>query len=235
YEARAWGVRSAVPSVRAQRLCPHAVFLPGRFDRYIEVSAQVQQFLTYFTPRVEGISLDEAFLDVAGARRLLGPPAAIGAAIRGRIRDQMGLPASVGVATCRMIAKMASEAAKPTASPAGAVPGPGVFVVEPGGELAFLHPHPVRALWGVGPATHARLERFGVVTVGDLAALPVATLIGALGPAAGRHLHELAWARDPRPVLPEQALKSIGHEETFATDVYDADALHGGGVRQSDA
>jgi DNA polymerase-4 len=235
YEARAWGVRSAMPSVRAQRLCPHAVFLPGRFDRYIELSAQLHQIFLDFTPLVEGISLDEAFLDVAGARRLLGPAPTIAAAIRGRISGEMGLPASVGVATCKMIAKMASEAAKPTASPGGAVPGPGVFVVEPGTELAFLHPHPVRALWGVGPATHARLERFGVVTVGDLAALPVDTLVGALGPAAGRHLHELAWARDPRPVLPEQAVKSIGHEETFASDLFDPVALGVEVVRQSDA
>src|SRR5205085_574213 len=109
--------------------------------------------------------------------------------------DEMGLRASVGVATCKMIAKMASEAAKPSASPGGAVPGVGVFVVAAGGELAFLHPHPVRALWGVGPATHRRLERFGVETVGDLAALPVDSLIGALGPSLGRHLHELSWAR----------------------------------------
>ncbi len=235
YEARAWGVRSAMPSSRARRLCPHAVFLPGRFERYIELSAQLHRIFLDFTPLVEGISLDEAFLDVAGGRRLLGTAPEIAAAVRGRIADEMGLPASVGVATCKMIAKMASEAAKPTASPAGAVPGPGVFVVEPGEELAFLHPHPVRALWGVGPATHGRLERFGVATVGDLAALPVATLVGTLGPALGRHLHELAWARDPRPVVPEQVAKSIGHEETFATDLRDPDVLHVEVVRQSDA
>ncbi len=235
YEARAWGVRSAMPSVRAKRLCPHAVFLPGRFDRYIELSAQLHQIFLDFTPLVEGISLDEAFLDVAGARRLLGPAPTIAAGIRARIRDEMGLPASVGVATCKMIAKMASEAAKPAASPGGAVPGRGVFVVEPGEELAFLHPHPVRALWGVGPATHRRLERFGVETVGDLAALPVQTLVGTLGPAAGRHLHDLAWARDPRAVVPDQVAKSIGHEETFGTDLRDPDVLHVEVVRQSDA
>ncbi len=235
YEARAWGVRSAMPSVRAKRLCPHAVFLPGRFHRYIELSAQLHQIFLDFTPLVEGISLDEAFLDVAGARRLLGPAPLIARGIRARIADEMGLPASVGVATCKMIAKMASEAAKPTASPGGAVPGRGVFVVEPGEELAFLHPHPVRALWGVGPATHRRLERFGVETVGDLAALPVDTLVGALGPAAGRHLHDLAWARDPRAVVPDQVAKSIGHEETFGTDLRDPDALHVEVVRQSDA
>ncbi len=235
YEARAWGVRSAMPSVRAKRLCPHAVFRPGRFHRYIELSQQLHRIFLDFTPLVEGISLDEAFLDVAGARRLLGPAPVIAARIRARIGAEMGLPASVGVATSKMIAKMASEAAKPTASPTGAVPGRGVFVVAPGEELAFLHPHPVRALWGVGPATHRRLERFGVVTVGDLAALPVDTLVGALGSSLGRHLHELAWARDPRPVVPEQAVKSIGHEETFAADMFDLDALHVEVVRQSDA
>ncbi len=235
YEARAWGVRSAMPSVRARRLCPHAVFLPGRFDRYTEVSARLHEILHDVTPLVEGISLDEAFLDVAGARRLLGPAPEIAAAIRRRIADELGLAASVGVATCKMIAKMASEAAKPSASPTGAVPGAGVFVVGAGDEVAFLHPHPVRALWGVGPATHRRLERFGVVTVGDLAALPVDTLIGALGPAVGRHLHDLAWARDARPVVPDQVAKSIGHEETFATDLRHPEVLHVEIVRQSDA
>ncbi len=235
YEARAWGVRSAMPSVRARRLCPQAVFLPGRFERYIELSHQLHEIFLDFTPLVEGISLDEAFLDVAGARRLLGPAIEIAAAIRARIRGEMGLPASVGVATCKMIAKMASEAAKPSASPRGAVPGAGVWVVAAGEELAFLHPHPVRALWGVGPATHRRLERFGVKTVGDLAALPVETLVGSLGPALGRHLHELAWARDPRPVVAEHVVKSIGHEETFATDLRDPDVLHVEVVRQSDA
>ncbi len=235
YEARAWGVRSAMPSVRARRLCPQAVFRPGRFDRYIEVSGRLHAIFQDFTPLVEGISLDEAFLDVAGARRLLGPAPEIAAAIRGRIRDEMGLSASVGVSTRKFLAKMASVAAKPTASPAGAVPGAGVWVVAPGEELAFLHPHPVRALWGVGPATHSRLERFGVRTVGDLAALPVETLVGALGPALGRHLHDLAWGRDPRPVVPEHVVKSIGHEETYATDLRDPGALHVEVVRQADA
>ena len=235
YEARAWGVRSAMPSARAKRLCPQAVFLPGRFERYIELSGRLHDIFLDFTPLVEGISLDEAFLDVAGARRLLGSAPEIAVAIRRRILDDLGLPASVGVATCKFIAKMASVAAKPSAAPGGAVPGAGVLVVAAGEELAFLHPHPVRSLWGVGPATHRRLERFGVQTVGDLAALPVETLVGALGPAQGRHLHELAWARDSRAVVPEHVVKSIGHEETFATDLRDPDLLHIEAVRQSDA
>ena len=235
YEARAWGVRSAMPSVKARRLCPHAIFRPGRFDRYIELSGQLHDIFRDFTPLVEGISLDEAFLDVGGARRLLGSATEIGIAIRRRIGDDMGLAASVGVASCKLIAKLASEAAKPTASPGGAVPGAGVWVVGAGRELEFLHPHPVRALWGVGPATHRRLERFGVRTVGDLAALPVETLIGTLGPALGRHLHELSWARDRRAVVSEHVAKSIGHEETFATDLRDPDVLHVEVVRQADA
>ena len=235
YEARAWGVRSAMPSARARRLCPRAVFLPGRFDRYIEVSGQIREIFLGFTPLVEPISLDEAFLDVTGARRLLGSGPQIAVAIRRRILEELGLPASVGVSTCKFIAKMASVAAKPTASPGGPVPGVGVWVVAPGEELAFLHPHPVRALWGVGPATHARLERFGVRTVGDLAALPVDTLVGALGPAQGRHLHELAWGRDARAVEPDHTVKSIGHEETYATDHRDPDVLHVEVVRQADA
>ncbi|MCA1683276.1 MAG: DNA polymerase IV [Actinobacteria bacterium] len=235
YEARAYGVRSAMPSGRAKRLCPHAVFLPGSFERYADYSRRLHEVLLSFTPLVEGIALDEAFLDVGGARRLLGPAPQIGASIRRRITDDLGLSASVGVATCKFVAKLASEAAKPTASPSGAIPGAGVFVVEPGEEIAFLHPHPVEALWGVGPATRARLERFGVRTVGDLAALPVDTLVGALGQSLGRHLHDLSWARDDRPVEPERAVKSIGHEETFATDLFDVDRLHVQVVRQCDA
>ncbi len=235
YEARAYGVRSAMPSGRARRLCPHAVFLPGSFDRYSDYSRRLHEVLLSFTPLVEGIALDEAFLDVGGARRLLGTAPEIGAAIRRRIADDLHLNASVGVATCKLIAKLASEAAKPTASPSGAVPGRGVVVVEPGEEIAFLHPHPVQALWGVGPATRARLDRFGVRTVGDLAALPVETLVGALGKSLGRHLHDLAWARDDRPVEPDRAVKSIGHEETFGQDLFDVDRLHTQVVRQCDA
>jgi DNA polymerase IV len=235
YEARAYGVRSAMPSARARRLCPDALFLAGSFDLYEDYSRRLHAVLQSFTPLVEGIALDEAFLDVGGARRLLGPAPEIGAAIRRRIADDLGLSASVGVATCKLIAKLASEAAKPTASPGGAVPGPGVLVIEPGEEIAFLHPHPVQALWGVGPATRARLDRFGVTTVGDLAALPVGTLVGALGRSLGHHLHDLAWARDDRPVEPDRAVRSIGHEETFGRDLFDLDSLHVQVVRQCDS
>jgi len=147
----------------------------------------------------------------------------------------LSLAASVGVAPSKFLAKLASKAAKPTASIQGAVPGPGVVVVEPGQELTFLHPLPVQALWGVGPATYRRLERFGVRTVGELAALPVETLVGALGQALGKHLHELSWARDHRAVEPERAVKSVGHEETYAHDLHDVEALQGEAVRLADA
>ncbi|MGI8777301.1 MAG: DNA polymerase IV [Acidimicrobiales bacterium] len=235
YEARAYGVHSAMPSARARRLCPHAVFLAGRHDLYAEHSRHLHAILTSFTPFVEGISLDEAFLDVSSVRRLWGPGPEIGARIRARVHAEMGLWASVGVATTKLMAKLASEAAKPTPSMAGPVPGLGVKVVAPHEELAFLHAHPVGALWGVGPATRHRLERFGVRTVGDLAALPPDTLIGALGRASGRALHDLAQNRDARPVVADRAAKSVGHEETYPRDHCDPDDLRREVVRLCDA
>jgi len=235
YEARAYGVHSAMPSVRARRLCPQAIFVPGRYDRYAEVSARLHDVFARYTPLVEGIALDEAFLDVAGARRLLGTGEQIGWRARREIDAELGLGASVGVASSKFIAKLASEAAKPVADRRGTRPGPGVVVVRPGTELDFLHPLPVRALWGVGPATRTRLERFGVETVGDLAAIPVDTLVGALGGSLGRHLHELAWARDRRRVEPVRELKSVSHEETYAADLYDREHLAAEALRLSDA
>lgn len=236
YEARVYGVRSAMPSARARRLCPEAVWLPGRYDRYSEVSRELHELFAEVTPLVEGIALDEAFLDVAGARRLLGDPLTIAWALRARIADALGLVASVGVARVKLLAKLASEAAKPQVRPTGRIdPGAGVVVVDPARELEFLHPLPVRALWGVGPATQKRLDRYGVTTIGELAALPVETLVGALGPALGRHLHDLAWARDPRSVVPDQAAKSIGHEETYGRDLAGADDLRREVIRLSDA
>jgi DNA polymerase-4 len=235
YEARRYGVHSAMPSTRARRLCPHAVFLPGRHWRYQEVSERAFALFRSFTPLVEGISLDEAFLDVTGAIRLFGPAPTIAHQLRERVQAELGLTCSVGVAPNKHLAKLASEAAKPRASLQGIEPGLGVKVVEPGEEVAFLHPLPVGALWGVGPVTRTKLERLGVRTVADLAALPVATVVAALGDAVGRHLHALSWARDDRPVVPDAAPKSVGHEETFPADHHELDTLRREAVRMADA
>jgi DNA polymerase-4 len=196
-----------MPSVRARRLCPHAVFLRGRYDRYAEESRAVMAVFHAYTPLVEPISLDEAFLDVRQARRLHGSGVDIAHAIRRRVLDEQGLTCSVGVAPTAS----PSLAAKPRASVDGPQPGLGVKVVTADEVLGFLHPLPVQALWGVGPATLTRLGRFGVVTVGDLARLPVDTITAALGTAPGRHLHALANGIDDRDVSPT-AVKSIGHE-----------------------
>jgi DNA polymerase-4 len=235
YEARASGVFSAMPSAQARRLCPEAVFLPGRFARYAEVSGQVFDLFRSYTPLVEGISLDEAFLDVSGAHRLFGDSPTIAASLRARVLGELGLTCSVGVAPRKLTAKLASEAAKPKVSSRGPVLGSGVRVVTEEEELAFLHALPVRALWGVGPATGARLARLAVRTVGDLADLSVETVERALGRANGRHLHDLAWARDHRPVVPAAAVKSIGHEETYASDHVRHDTLERELVRLCDA
>ncbi len=235
YEARAYGIHSAMPSLRARRLCPHAVFLNGDYAAYSEVSGRVMDIFRSFTPLVEPISLDEAFLDVTGSRRLLGTGPEIAAAIRETIHATEGLACSVGVASNKFLAKLASEAAKPWASTKGPQPGLGVCVVEPGRELAFLHPLPVRSLWGVGPATLAKLERLGVRTVGELAVLDEAAVNGSLGQANGRHLHRLANAIDDRPVVPEQQPKSVGHEETFAHDHHRIETLKREAVRMSDS
>ncbi|MCX4470989.1 DNA polymerase IV [Micromonospora sp. MW-13] len=211
YEARRYGVRSAMPTMRARALCPHAVYLPPDFAQYTAASRAVMQVFRDVTPLVEPLSLDEAFLDVAGARRLFGSPAEIARRIRARVEREQELTCSVGVAPTKFVAKLGSTRAKPD----------GLLVVPAGRVLDFLHPLPVSALWGVGERSAETLRRLGLTTVGDLAEAPFGMLRKAVGEAAAAHLHELACGRDPRRVTPEHAEKSIGAEVTFDADVGD--------------
>jgi DNA polymerase-4 len=211
YEARRFGVHSAMPMGRARRLCPAAVILEPDYHRYTEASRGVMEIFRSITPAVEPLSLDEAFLDVSGAIRRLGSPMVIAQQIRDRVADEQRITCSVGVAATKFMAKLASGRAKPD----------GLLVVPPSDVVAFLHPLPVGALWGVGDKLEEALLRLGLRTVADIAHTPVATLRRALGNASGDHLYELAWGRDPRRVVPEQAEKSIGAEETFSRDVDD--------------
>lgn len=234
YEARRFGVFSAMPSSRARRLCPQAVFLPGDHALYAEVSQDVHRIFEDVTPLVEPIALDEAFLDVTGARSLFGDGETIGHLVRRRVLDELDLLCSVGVATSKFVAKLASKAAKPLVTERGVEDGAGVLVVEPGRERDFVSPLPVKALWGVGPATLERLERLGVRTVADLADLPSTVLERSVGVAHGRHLAALARAEDDRDVIPHRPIKSIGNEETFARDLVAADEIRSEIVRLAD-
>lgn len=216
YECRAYGVHSAMPMMRARQLCPAAVVIPPDFAAYQDASAGVMEVFRAVTPLVEPLSLDEAFLDVAGARRRLGRPAQIGELIRARVQDEQDITCSVGVASTKFVAKLASARCKPD----------GLLVVPADDVVAFLHPLPVAALWGVGERTEEQLLRLGLRTVGDLARVPVCTLQRALGPAAGGHLAALAWGRDDRVVVPHEPDRSIGAEETFPTDVDDPAVIH---------
>ncbi|MDT3445284.1 DNA polymerase IV [Pseudofrankia sp. BMG5.37] len=209
YEARAYGVHSAMPLARARRLCPSALVLPPERDRYQEVSRRVMAVLRDVTPLVAPLSVDEAFLDVSGARRLFGTPAEIAGMIRARVLVEEGLTCSVGVAPTMFVAKIASTRCKPD----------GLLVVPPGEVLAFLHPLPTSALWGVGRATEAALGRLGLRTIGDIADCPLLTLRHALGDAAAHHLHALAHGRDERAVDPDTTEVSISAEHTLSVDV----------------
>jgi DNA polymerase IV len=211
YQARVFGVRSAMPVQRARRLCPHAMFVPPRHQVYAATSKEVMAIFRGVTPEVEPLALDEAFLDVSGAVRRLGPPAAIAARIRAEVQRQQGITCSVGVASCKFVAKIASARCKPD----------GLLVVPRAGLLGFLHPLPVAALWGVGERAGEVLARLGLRTVGDIAHTPLDTLQRELGAAHGAHLAALAWGRDERQVTPHAREKSIGAEETFAEDIDD--------------
>lgn len=215
YEARAMGVHSAMPMSRARRLCPQATIIPPGHGKYSEVSKGVMEIFHAITPLVEPIASDEAFLDVGGARRRLGPPAKIAGLIRSQVLERYGITCSVGVASSKFVAKLASKQCKPD----------GLLVVPADQVVAFLHPLPVSALWGVGERTEQALVRLGIRTVADLAKVPVTTLQRELGPAAGTHLAALAWGRDERAVTAHTPDKSIGNEETFATDVDDPEVI----------
>jgi len=215
YEARAAGVHSAMPMVRARRLCPDLVVVPPRFDRYHEVSDAVMAVLHDVTPLVEPLSLDEAFLDVTGAVGLFGPPPTIGAALRARIRTELALPCSVGVGPTKSVAKLLSGLAKPD----GLLHWPTAEVV------ARLRPLPVGHLWGAGPRTVERLEGYGLTTVGDVADTDRRTLQRLVGEALGAQLHDLARGVDPRPVVPTRPARSVSAEATFDADVDDPAVL----------
>jgi DNA polymerase IV len=225
YEARAFGIRSAMPATRARRLCPRVVFLPPRFELYHRYSERLHEVLRSFTPIVEGLGLDEAFLDMSGGGALFGAPDEVAPKVRERVITGLGLDCSVGAGPNKLIAKLASKAAKPQASRHGTRPGAGTVVVSEEAALRFLWPMPVEALFGVGPAGSTRLHELGVMTVGQLAALPLEAVVAALGKTAGKTLHSLARGRDSRPVVPDRAVKSIGHEETYPTDIADREEL----------
>jgi len=235
YEARRFGVHSALPSAIARRRCPHAVFLPGDHEHYGEVSAQVREVFGRYTPLVEPLSLDEAFLDVTGSVRLFGAGPTIAERIRREIADELDLGCSVGVAPNKFLAKLASVEAKPIARPDRVDPGAGVTVVPPGAEQAFLDPLPVQRLWGVGPATLEKLTRLGISSVRDLRRIDLAVLTTALGANQARHLSALAVGTDDREVEPGREAKSIGHEETFARNTHSVGEMRTHLVRLADA
>jgi DNA polymerase-4 len=205
YEAKAMGVRTAMGGAQARRLCPGAIVVEPRMSAYADASKAVFELFEQTTPLVEGISIDEAFLDVGGLRRISGTPTEIAVRLRRTIRERVGLPITVGIARTKFLAKVASRVAKPD----------GLLLVPPDRELVFLHPLPVERLWGVGRVTAAKLDRRGIGTVADVAKVPEAALVAILGPAAGRHLHALAHNRDPRPVQVGRRRRSIGSQRAL--------------------
>jgi DNA polymerase-4 len=215
YEARKFGIHAAMPVGRAKRLAPHAIFVPPNMSRYSEVSSHIMEIFRSVTPLVEPLSLDEAFLDVTGAKRLLGDGREIAKQIRAKVEASEGITCSVGIATTKFIAKLASGRCKPN----------GMLEIAEDRVLEFLHPLPVNAIWGVGPKTNEELQKLGLRTVADIANTPRQTLIRALGEAAGASLYELSWGRDYRDVEPEEVDKSISAAETFDSDTEDQEIV----------
>lgn len=205
YEAREFGVRGGMRVVDARARCPQLILVDGTFDAYTEYSRKVFEIFTSFTPVVEPISIDEAFLDVTGSIHLFGSPEDIARQLRSDVREQTGLAVSVGATTRKFLSKIASQVAKPD----------GMIVVQPGGETAFLHPLPVSYLWGVGPVTKRKLNEFGIETIGDIAEISVQSLSSMVGPGAARHLHALANNRDARPVEYSREAKSVGAQSAM--------------------
>ncbi len=214
YEARELGVHSAMPLSRARRIAPEVIILTPHHDKYATVSRNVMALFESITPLVEPISLDEAFLDVSGALRRLSNPVRIAELIRARVFDEQGITCSVGVASTKFVAKLASTRAKPD----------GLLLIPTDSVINFLHPLPIGSLWGVGEKTEEQLIRLGLHTVGDIANTPVTTLTRALG-ASGGALHELSWGRDPRTVNPHEPEKSVSNENTFAYDIDDPELI----------
>ena len=215
YESRAFGIRSAMPMAEALRRCPKAIVIAHRMDRYVEASEGFFKILGDYSPEVEGLSLDEAFLDVTASERLLGDGPTIARAIKRRVREELSLVASVGVAPIKLAAKIASDIDKPD----------GLRVVTEEGLLAFLHPLPMTRLWGVGESTREVLASMGLSTIGDVARYPERALVGRLGATTGHHLAALARGEDHREVIPESDPVSIGHQETFDDDIDDKGEL----------
>ena len=233
YEARRFGIHSAMPMVTAKRHCPDAIVLPGNMARYAAVSRQLHAIFRDVTPVVEPLGLDEAFLDVTGAIGLLGSPLEIARSIRRRVIEELDLDCSVGVGSSKLVAKLASREAKPQILDNGIGEGDGVCVILPEDVRAFLEPLPVSALFGVGPATTKTLHKLGIERVEDLAALDAEVLVGHLGTSHAHALVGLARGEDPRPVVADLASKSIGHEETFPEDVNELEILEGRLRRQA--
>jgi len=224
YEARKFGVHSALPMARARELCPQGVFLKPRGKVYEKVSRQVQAVFAEFTPLVEPLSLDEAFLDVTGSEALFGDGEQIAEKIKERVIEMTGLTVSVGVASCKFVAKVASDLDKPD----------GLVVAPVGSEAEFLAPLPVRFLWGAGRVTQDKMRQLGLETIADVQALPLDRLIESLGKSAGEHFHELSFGRDPRAVEPARPAKSISHEVTFDQDLVDREPCLGVLLRLSE-
>lgn len=215
YAARKFGIRAAMPVGKAKRMAPNAIFVTPDHHRYSEISAQVMEIFESFTPYVEPLSLDEAFMDITGAQKLLGTPREIGQAIRKRVHEECGITCSVGIASNKFIAKLASGHCKPN----------GLLEIPDDRVISFLHPLPVSDLWGVGPKTAEALQRLGLRQISDIANTPLDTLKRALGDATGEHLHNLSWGRDYRSVVVDDPEQSIGANETFSYDIDDPEKI----------